>query len=365
MVELGARNDPRPAPSLADEQKTGVIRVHRQELAGSRVRHDRADLVSHPLEWRDTAQIFVWRGGREVERTIVRGGSREHKAVFKLDRHPGFAMDDRRVEEGRADRHPKAIGHRARGLLAVIANDERAVLMSASPDLFGGDWNYKLGLDWEVIEGLRVRSTYGTGFRIPSVPELFGGVSEGNLTTTDPCSRYATSTNATLRANCQASGVPLNYVQLGNTILTTVGGNEDLEPESATTWTAGVVWQPTFTSGLTLTVDYFDIEIKDAIRSIPGSTKLAVCYNSANLSHPFCAPGNFTRSSLTGEVTFLSAQPINTGRETTLAQPTQLMRGTQYSVMSCSLRVGSTRHKLRFDTMSGSVASEACPRRTR
>lgn len=183
-------------------------------------------------------------------------------------------------------------------------------------DLFGGDWNYKLGLDWEVVEGLRVRSTYGTGFRIPSVPELFGGVSEGNLTTTDPCSRYATSTNATLRANCQTSGVPLNYVQLGNTILTTVGGNEDLEPESATTWTAGVVWQPAFTSGLTLTVDYFDIEIKDAIRSIPGSTKLAVCYNSANLSHPFCAPGNFTRSSLTGEVTFLSAQPINTGRET-------------------------------------------------
>ncbi len=183
-------------------------------------------------------------------------------------------------------------------------------------DLFGGDWNYKLGLDWEVVGGLRVRSTYGTGFRIPSVPELFGGVSEGNLTTTDPCSRYSQSTNATLRANCQATGVPANYVQLGNTILTTVGGNINLKPESAETWTVGAVWQPTFVRGLTLTVDYFDITIKDAIRSIPGSTKLAVCYNSANLSHPFCAPGNFTRSPLTGEVTYLSAQPINTGRET-------------------------------------------------
>lgn len=183
-------------------------------------------------------------------------------------------------------------------------------------DLFGADWNYKLGLDWEVVEGLRLRTTYGTGFRIPSVPELFGGVSEGNLTTTDPCSRYGTSTNATLVANCRATGVPTNYVQLGNSILTTVGGNQNLAPESATTWTIGAVWEPTFASGLTLTADFFDIEIKDAIRSIPGSTKLAVCYNSANLSHPFCAPGNFTRSALTGEVTFLSAQPINTGRET-------------------------------------------------
>src|SRR3546814_6340396 len=48
-------------------------------------------------------------------------------------------------------------------------------------------------------------------------------------------------------------------------------------------------------------------------RAIPGSTKLAICYASQNLSHPFC--DDFTRSPLTGEVTFLSAQPINTGRE--------------------------------------------------
>ena len=65
--------------------------------------------------------------------------------------------------------------------------------------------------------------------------------------------------------------------------------------------------------GLSLTADWFDIKIKDAIRAIPGSTKLSICYASQNLSHPFC--DDFTRSPLTGEVTFLSAQPINTGRE--------------------------------------------------
>ncbi|MGY4398422.1 iron complex outermembrane receptor protein [Sphingomonas sp. UYAg733] len=181
-------------------------------------------------------------------------------------------------------------------------------------NLFGSDWNYKLSADWMISEGFRLRGTYGTGFRIPNVPELFGGVSEGNLTTTDPCSRYASSGNATLIANCQASRVPANYVQLGTTILTTAGGNQDLKPESSTSWTIGTVIQPKgLIPGLSLTADWFDIDIKDAIRAIPGSTKLAVCYASANLSSAFC--DDFTRSPLTGEVTYLSAQPINTGRE--------------------------------------------------
>lgn len=181
-------------------------------------------------------------------------------------------------------------------------------------DLFGTDWNYKLSADWEMFDGLRLRGTYGTGFRTPNVPELFGGVAEGNLTTTDPCSNYSTSGNATLVSNCQATGVPAGYVQLGNTILTTVGGNPDLQPESSTMWTIGTVVQPrSIVPGLTLTADWFDIDIEDAIRAIPGSTKLAVCYASPNLSSEFC--DDFTRSSLTGEVTFLSATPINTGLE--------------------------------------------------
>lgn len=89
---------------------------------------------------------------------------------------------------------------------------------------------------------------------------------------------------------------------------------QPVRPESSTTWTVGTVISPRgIIPGLSLTADWFDIKIKDAIRAIPGSTKLAVCYASQNLSHPFCS--DFTRSALTGEVTYLSAQPINTGRE--------------------------------------------------
>lgn len=181
-------------------------------------------------------------------------------------------------------------------------------------DLFGSDWNYKVTADWQVVEALRLRATYGTGFRVPNVPELYGGVSEGNLTTTDPCSNYPASGNPTLIANCQADGVRPEYVQLGNSILTTIGGNPDLKAESSKSWTVGAVVQPkSIVPGLSLTADWFSIDVKGAIRSIPGSTKLAVCYNTPNLDHPFC--DDFTRSPLTNEVLDLSAQPINAGRE--------------------------------------------------
>jgi iron complex outermembrane receptor protein len=181
---------------------------------------------------------------------------------------------------------------------------------------FGSDTNYKAGLDWTLGWGLRARATWGTAFRVPNVAELFSGVTQGQLTTTDPCSRYSTSTNAVLRANCQASGVPANYIQPNNAILTTTGGNENLQPETAETLTLGLVWQPEFVPGLSVTLDYWKIDIDNAIRSITGSTKLSVCYNTPSLAHPFCSSENFTRNPLTGEVNFLSSQQVNVGAET-------------------------------------------------
>jgi iron complex outermembrane receptor protein len=202
---------------------------------------------------------------------------------------------------------------------------------------FGSDLNYKAGLDWTFGGGLRARATWGTAFRVPNVAELFSGVTQGQLTTTDPCSRYSTSTNGVLRANCQAAGVPANYIQPNNAILTTTGGNENLKPESAETLTVGVVWEPKFAPGLALTVDYWQIDIDDAIRSITGSTKLSVCYNTPGLAHPFCSPENFTRNPLTGEVNFLSSQQVNVGAETVkgidfAARYTWDMRGLRASV---------------------------------
>lgn len=183
-------------------------------------------------------------------------------------------------------------------------------------DLFGSDTNYKVGLDWQVVDAFKIRANRSTGFRVPNIPELFGGVSEGNLTTTDPCNSWSSKpSDSVVYQNCRASGLPTNYRQLGNTILTTTGGNQNLDPEDATSTTVGFVWTPQFIRGLTLTGDYFRMEIDNAIQRVDGSTKLSICYNTPNMAHEFCSPSSFTRNKLTGEVDFLSSQPVNAATE--------------------------------------------------
>jgi len=180
--------------------------------------------------------------------------------------------------------------------------------------LFGSKSTYKAGLDWQVVPSLKVRSNVSSAFRVPNIPELYGGVSEGNLTTTDPCSNWsALPATSIVSQNCKAAGVPVGYKQLGNTILTTVGGNPNLAPEDARTVTAGVVWTPM--KALTLTLDYYGIKITNAIQSVAGSTKLATCYNTPGLAHIFCSPSSFTRNKATGDIDFLSSQPVNAADE--------------------------------------------------
>lgn len=179
---------------------------------------------------------------------------------------------------------------------------------------FGSKSTYKLGLDWQVVRSLKLRANVSSAFRVPNIPELYGGISEGNLTTTDPCSGWSNlPASSVVRQNCQAAGVPPGFTQLGNTILTTVGGNPNLKPEDAKTLTAGAVWTPS--KALTMTFDYFNIELSNSIQSVAGSTKLSVCYNTPGLAHIFCNPSSFTRNAATGEVNFLSSQPVNAASE--------------------------------------------------
>jgi len=198
-------------------------------------------------------------------------------------------------------------------------------------DLFGSDGNYKVGLHWNVNDNLKLRSTVSTAFRVPSIPELFSGIGEDTLTTTDPCSGWdQPGKDPVVASNCQADGVPEGYQQVGNTVLTRMGGNPNLEPEDADTFTAGLVWDVDWVENLQFTLDYFKIDMKNAIRSVAGSTKLSACYNSEGLSHPFCAEDTFTRDPLTGAITFLSAQPDNVANETIAGWDASLFYATSF-----------------------------------
>jgi len=181
-------------------------------------------------------------------------------------------------------------------------------------DLFGGVNNYKLGLDWQVVSALKFHANYATAFRAPNVPELFAGNFNQNLNAIDPCNNWdKLPSTSELYRNCQAENIPVGFEQLAPSILTTLGGNTKLKPESASTFTLGVIWEPNDKAQLSL--DYFNIDIEDAIGGAEGSTKLAACYSSPQFSHPFCSSTQFTRNATTGQINYLSAQQTNAASE--------------------------------------------------
>ena len=174
---------------------------------------------------------------------------------------------------------------------------------------FGSSTTYKLGAVWQANDQITFRSVLSTAFRVPTISEQEGSTNEENLITVDPC-EGATGAIAT---NCLAAGVPANFVQDGETVLTGVGGNPDVEPEEADTFTFGIVFHPAFLEGFTATVDYFDIKLDNAINAVDGSDQLRLCYTDPSVYAEFC--NSFTRDAITNQVTFLRKRPVNASIE--------------------------------------------------
>jgi len=155
-----------------------------------------------------------------------------------------------------------------------------------SLDAVGGVWTYAAGAEFAPIRDVTFRGQYQRAIRAPNVQELFGGQSVGFPPATDPCSLPSAATDATIRALCIATGVPAAnvgqaFLQPNAQIQGAFGGNPNLEEEVADTWTAGVVIQPRFLPRLNITVDYYNIEIQNAIATAGGGVNniLNLCYN--------------------------------------------------------------------------------------
>ncbi|WP_156347799.1 MULTISPECIES: TonB-dependent receptor domain-containing protein [unclassified Sphingomonas] len=138
---------------------------------------------------------------------------------------------------------------------------------------------YKGEIAWAPSADLRLRGGYNRAIRAPNISELFGAQSPGNVTTQDPCS--GTNPAATFQ-QCQRTGV--TAAQYGKIIECPseqctgfFGGNQALRPEEADTYTAGIVLTPRFAKRLMLSVDYFNIKVKDYIGVIPVSLTISQC----------------------------------------------------------------------------------------
>ena len=150
----------------------------------------------------------------------------------------------------------------------------------------GSDTTLKAGLNWKPHPDLRLRASWGQGFRAPSIGELFGTQSRFDQQLDDPCSSHPGNTapqnfqnSAAVRTNCIAMGVPANgsYQQANPQISVIVGGNEALDPETSKSWVFGGVISPSYIPGLSLEANYYIIKIKGAIQTVDAEVTLTNC----------------------------------------------------------------------------------------
>ena len=173
--------------------------------------------------------------------------------------------------------------------------------------------SYEGDLKWRPVDSLLIRTSYQRAVRAPNIGELFAaavgsqvafGTPPGAIG--DPCdvrsSARTGSGGANVRQLCLDQGIPAavidTYVFPTTATAGVLSGNPELEPESADTYNIGFQWTSNSDSGLmgnmSVSLDYYNIEINDVISVVPGLTTLSKCYNldgsnpGYENSNPFC-----------------------------------------------------------------------------
>ena len=198
-----------------------------------------------------------------------------------------------------------------------------------------GSW--KANVVWAPFRDLAFRGGASRSVRAPNITELFRPEIGVNFRPADPCD--AAQIDALLAEDPALGRNFLNNCtihlrSIGLDPLDTEGrygftdplsasfggvtsGNPDLREETARTTTYGLALQPSFLPGLSIAVDFWEIEIEDAIESVTSQNIVDGCYRGSSLNPDFC--GLFTRnddpaSAQFGGFDFLRTVDINFAR---------------------------------------------------
>jgi iron complex outermembrane recepter protein len=130
---------------------------------------------------------------------------------------------------------------------------------------------WKVGLSYEPVADLRFRATQSQDIRAPNISELFAGGIQGRVTVSNPFTGQG----------------GLQYDQI-------TGGNPNLTPETADTFTVGVMYQPSWLNGFRASLDYYQIEIEDVIGQLAAQDLVNQCFagNAELCSNIVFGPGN-------------------------------------------------------------------------
>lgn len=147
---------------------------------------------------------------------------------------------------------------------------------------------YKYALNWGINDQARVRASYQRAVRAGNIRDLYRSASLGLFNMDiDPC---GIGGDFTLQ-QCINTGLTAEQYQTSalespagqyNSI---TGGNTELSPEKSDTFSFGVALTPEFLPGFSVNIDYFKIEVEDAISSIPEATILQLCADTGNQAY--------------------------------------------------------------------------------
>ncbi|MEE4109176.1 MAG: TonB-dependent receptor, partial [Halieaceae bacterium] len=153
---------------------------------------------------------------------------------------------------------------------------------------------YKIAGAWQIYDDLKLRGSYQRAVRAPNIVDLFRP-QVGSLFPLgqEPCEKAnpgdALSIEGFSFEQCARTGVTQAQWDRGGPVSnpasqynTIVGGSPDLNPEEADTYTAGVIFTPSFIDGLTVSLDFYSIEIEGAIQGIQPATTLNQCLASGD-----------------------------------------------------------------------------------
>jgi len=184
---------------------------------------------------------------------------------------------------------------------------------------------YKLSVEFAPIHDIRARGSYNRAVRAPNIVELFASQAVGLGGTVDSCAGAAVGglVNGFTAAQCAFTGVTAGQfgninANPANQYNALAGGNPNLSPEKADTYTVGLVLQPRWIPGFSFTVDYFDIKVENLISTLGFQTILSQCLASGDPF--FCSKihRNPNNGQLFGSVTgFIEATNVNIGGQRT------------------------------------------------
>lgn len=260
----------------------GFVEIARSEqeilVASANISGGLFDLPAGPLELAAGYEFRDLEGRYSPDPVVIRG---EGNGVPSLPTRGGDKVNEAFVEFN----VPLLAG------LPLIQSLELNLATRFSDyDTFGSTTNNKFGIRWEIVDGLIARGTFAEGFRAPSVGELFGSPARFDATIEDPCSN---ATDPQIQQNCESMGVPPGFEQANPQIGVRTGGNPNLQPETADSLTAGIIYSPSWATGkswsqqLDFEITYYDIELEDAIQAVDAQTQLDRCV--ATLDPAFCS----------------------------------------------------------------------------